>query len=66
MDTGDSVTTPQLKLLDNISEYCFIVTASSGNMTVAVKGNFNGNNKLVFTFKLSIETSIFLIQLWAS
>ena len=51
MDTSDSVTTPQLELMDDTTEYCFIVTASSGTMTIAVKGNFHGNSKLDFYFK---------------
>ena len=58
MDTGDSVTTPQLKVMDTITEYCFIVTASSGNMTVAVKGSING--KLNFQARILLKPAIFL------
>ena len=39
--TGDSVSTPELPLIEDISEYCFIVTARSNNVTVSVEGTLN-------------------------
>ena len=39
--TGDSVSSPELPLIQNISEYCFTVTARSNNVTVSVEGTLN-------------------------
>lgn len=38
--TGDYVTTPSLELIGEITEYCYLVVASSGNTTAAVRGEF--------------------------
>lgn len=38
--TGDYVTTPSLELMSDITEYCYLVVASSGNTTAAVRGKF--------------------------
>ena len=39
--TGDSVSSPELPLLEDVSEYCFTVTARSNNVTVSVEGTLN-------------------------
>ena len=39
--TGDSVSSPELPLLEDISEYCFTITARSNNVTVSVEGTLN-------------------------
>ena len=41
MGTGDSVSSPELPLIEDISEYCFTVTARSNNVTVSVEGTLN-------------------------
>ena len=38
---GDSVSSPELPLLEDVSEYCFTVTARSNNVTVSVEGTLN-------------------------
>ena len=40
-DTGDSVSIPELPLIEGVSKYCFTVTARSGNVTVNVEGTLN-------------------------
>ena len=39
--TGDSVSTPELPLIEGVTEYCFTVTARSNNITVNVEGTLN-------------------------
>ena len=39
--TGDSVSSPELPLIEGISEYCFTATARSNNVTVSVEGTLN-------------------------
>jgi hypothetical protein len=39
--TGDSVSSPELPLIEDVSEYCFTVTARSSNVTVSVEGTLN-------------------------
>ena len=39
--TGDSISTPELPLIEGVSEYCFTVTARSNNVTVSVEGTLN-------------------------
>lgn len=36
--SGEFVTIPPLEVISGISEYCFVVVASSGNLTAAVRG----------------------------
>ena len=52
--TGDSVTTQSLKLepMDDVNEYCFSVTASSGGRTVIVEGTLDVLNFGMHTFIL--------------
>ena len=38
---SDFLSTSPIDLLNDIAEYCFIVTASSGNVTVVVEGTLN-------------------------
>ena len=38
MGTGDSVETQQLEVVPGVVEYCFLVTATSNNVTVLVDG----------------------------
>ena len=38
--TGEFVTIPPLELMSDVTEYCFIVTASSNNLTATVRGIF--------------------------
>ena len=38
--TGEFVTIPPLELMSDVTEYCFIVTASSNNLTATVRGMF--------------------------
>ena len=38
---SDSLSTSPIDLVDNVAEYCFTVTASSGNVTVDVEGTLN-------------------------
>ena len=39
--TGDSISSPELPLIEGVSEYCFTVTARSNNVTVSVEGTLN-------------------------
>ena len=39
--TGDSISSPELPLIEDVSEYCFIITARSNNVTVSVEGTLN-------------------------
>jgi hypothetical protein len=39
--TGDSVSSPELPLIEDVSEYCFTVTARNNNETVSVEGTLN-------------------------
>lgn len=39
--TGDSVSTPPLKLIDGVTEYCYLVTASSGTVSVIIEGSLD-------------------------
>ena len=39
MDVGDTVETHQLEVVPGVVEYCFLVTATSNNITVLVEGN---------------------------
>jgi hypothetical protein len=39
--TGESVSSPELPLIEEVSEYCFTVTARSNNVTVSVEGTLN-------------------------
>ena len=38
MGTGDSVRTQELKVVPGVVEYCFLVNATSNNVTVLVDG----------------------------
>ena len=40
-DTGDSVSSPELPLIEGVSEYCFTAIARSNNVTVSVEGTLN-------------------------
>ena len=40
-DTGDSVSTSELPLIEGVSQYCFTATARSNNATVSVEGTLN-------------------------
>lgn len=39
--TGEFVTTPPIELIDDVTEYCYLVVASSGNITAAVRGRMS-------------------------
>ena len=39
--TGHSISTPELPLIEDITEYCFTVTARSNNVAVSVEGTLN-------------------------
>jgi hypothetical protein len=39
--TGESISSPELPLIEGVSEYCFTVTAKSNNVTVSVEGTLN-------------------------
>ena len=36
-----SLSTPSVEFIDNEAEYCFMLTATSGNNTVGVEGSLN-------------------------
>lgn len=38
--TGEFVTIPPLELISDVTKYCFVVTASTDNLTAAVRGTF--------------------------
>ena len=50
MGVGDTVSTSQLEILPGITDYCFIVTAISSNVTVMVEGTLV--NTGITTYKI--------------
>ena len=47
--TGDSVSSPELPLIEGVSEYCFTATARSNNVSVSVEGTLNLISQEVMT-----------------
>ena len=71
--TGDSVSSPELPLIEDVSGYCFTVTARSGSVIASVEGTLNlievSNviGKKVMDSVRNINTVFYLsiqVQLW--
>lgn len=65
--TGDSVATLPLELIDSVTEYCYLVTTSSGAVTVNIDGTLNvlttstSGNHYLFGFDVVVKI-YFLLQ----
>ena len=53
MNAGDTVETEQLEVVPGVVEYCFLVTATSNNVTVLVEGNLQNIGTYVYDCKCS-------------
>ena len=59
ISTGDYVTIPQLELINGVTEYCFTVVASSGDLTAAIRGRIF---VIIGIFILSSSVTIFTLR----
>ena len=55
VSNGNSVRTPPLETRADVADYCFIVTATSNNVTVMVEGSLVNIGKLVLSTDIIIN-----------